>query len=317
MGGNSIKGTALAVMAAVLWGVSGTFGQFLFQERGVDVVWLLSIRMLGAGSCLLLLAKFRERTSILGIWKNRKDAVTLATFTVAGMLAVQYTYFAAVQETNAATATVLQYAGPIFIAGYLAIINRRLPVAREFLALVLAVVGVFLLVTHGDIQRLAISEWGLFLGLASAVALAIYTLQPVKLLSRYPAALIIGWAMIGGGLICGIIKAPWHAAGRWDWPAYLSTVFIVIFGTLIPFYAYVTAVKLIGGQKASLLASTEPLAATILGVLWLHTPFTVIDWIGSICIVSTVFLLSRRKASDADRPTAQRQRTRDHASTRN
>jgi len=80
----------------------------------------------------------------------------------------------------------------------------------------------------------------------------------------------------------------------WDLKACLSTAFIIIFGTLIPFYAYLSAVKIIGGQKTSLLASAEPLSATILAVLWLKVSFSAMDWLGSLCIISTIFLLSRR-----------------------
>lgn len=43
------------------------------------------------------------------------------------MLMVQYTYFAAIKHSNAATATVLQYAGPVIIAIYLAIKNKKSP----------------------------------------------------------------------------------------------------------------------------------------------------------------------------------------------
>jgi drug/metabolite transporter (DMT)-like permease len=55
------------------------------------------------------------------------------------------------------------------------------------------------------------------------------------------------------------------------------------------------AVTIIGGQKASLLASAEPLAAAALSVFWLNTRFIAIDWIGSLCILATVFVLSYQK----------------------
>jgi len=43
-----------------------------------------------------------------------------------------------------------------------------------------------------------------------------------------------------------------------------------------------------------LLASTEPLAATLLAVYWLDVPFLLIDWVGSLCIISTVGLLAKK-----------------------
>lgn len=288
-----VKGFSLAIIAAVFWGVSGTVGQFLFQERAINVEWLITVRMLTSGICLLLFARFGEEVSLFSIWRNRKDAIQLAVFSITGMLAVQYTYFAAIKHSNAATATVLQYSGPIMIAVYLAFKYKRLPKRIELVAIALAVIGTFLLVTHGDIHSLTISRLAFFLGLASAVALAIYTLQPIELLSKYKSSIVIGWGMTAGGFVFSFVRAPWNVEGYWDYQTFLYTGVIILFGTLIAFYFYLTAVKIIGGQRTSLLASAEPLAATLLAVYWLDVPFLLVDWVGSLCIVSTVFLLSR------------------------
>lgn len=286
------KGFLLAIMAAALWGISGTFGQFLFQKRSINVEWLITVRMLCSGVMLLILAALNRDRGLWMIWKNRRDAIQLMWFSITGMLAVQYTYFAAIKHSNAATATVLQYAGPVLIATYLALRARRFPKPIECVATILAVSGTFLLVTHGDTGRLSISGLALFFGLASALALAFYTLQPVQLLKKYNANLIIGWAMFVGGCTFSFVHPPWNVEGTWDVYTYSYTAFIVILGTLVPFYAYLTAVKIIGAQKSSLLASAEPLSATIMAVAWLNVPFQLMDWIGSACIVSTVFLLS-------------------------
>lgn len=288
---SATKGFALAITAAVLWGVSGTLGQFLFQQRNVSVEWLITIRMSVSGFLLLTLASIRDIDSVLAVWRNKQDAMQLMIFSIAGMLAVQYTYFAAIKHSNAATATVLQYAGPILIAVYLAIRHRRLPKPLELVAIALAVTGTFLLVTHGDIRTLAVSQPALLFGLASAVALAVYTVQSAGLLARYRSLVVVGWGMLCGGMACWLVRPPWEVTGQWDVYTYVYTILIVVFGTLIPFSLYLTAVKLIGGQKTSLLASAEPLSATLLAVYWLGVPFLALDWIGSLCIISTIFLL--------------------------
>ncbi|WP_270087205.1 DMT family transporter [Sphingobacterium sp. SYP-B4668] len=286
------KGISLAILAALLWGISGSLGQFLIQQRGIDVEWLIAMRMLISGVVLLLIALCRREKMLLSIWKSRKDASKLLTFGVGGILTVQYTYFAAIQHSNAAAATVLQYMGPVFIAVYLATKNKKIPRPIELLAIGLAVLGTFLLVTHGDIHSLNISPTALIFGIASAVALAIYTLQPISLLQKYNATVVIGWGMLIGGITMCFIHIPWQIEGIWDAHTYGYTFFIVIPGTLIAFYAYLIAVGQIGGQKSSLLASAEPLSATLIAVLWLQTPFELMDWIGSLLIVSTIFMLS-------------------------
>lgn len=288
-----LNGFMLAIAGATFWGISGTFGQFLFQERAVNVEWLITVRMLIAGIILLVFSFVKRPQETFEIWKNKKDTLQLILFGLIGILSVQYTYFVTIRHSNAATAAVLQYIGPVLIAVYLALKNRRMPKSIEILAIGLAVIGTFLLVTHGNIGTLSISKMAFFMGIASAFALAIYSLQPVKLLNKYNSGVVVGWGMLIGGVAFSFIKAPWQTAGNWDNYALISIVFIVLFGTLIAFYAYLTAVKLIGGQKSSLLASAEPLSAAILSVVWLKVPFHYIDWLGSICIISTIFILSR------------------------
>ena len=289
------KGFSLAIIASVLWGISGTFAQFLFQRRGINVEWLITTRMLIAGFMLLLIAGYNKNPGLWKIWKNKKDAFQLVLFSITGILAVQYTYFAAVKHSNAATATILQYAGPVLIAVYLAFKYHRLPKFLEYLAILLAVLGTFLLVTHGNIHSLTISGMAFFYGIASAFALAVYTLQPIALLKKYSSTVIIGWGLFVGGVAFSFVKPPWNVEGNWDIYTYSYTSFIILFGTSAAFYLYLKAVQLIGGQKTSLLTSAEPLSATILAILWLNIPFETIDWIGGFCIISTVFLLGRKE----------------------
>ena len=293
-----LTGYFYALSAAILWGVSGNFGQFLFQQRAMSIEWLVVVRLLIAGVILLALSVSQGKKDFWFIWKNKQDSLQLILFAFLGIVAVQYTYFAAIKHSNAATATVLQYIGPVLIAVYLALLNKKLPGFKQSLAILLAILGVFLLVTHGSIDSLTISSEGLFWGLMSAVALAYYTVKPVKLLSKYPSALVIGWGMVIGGIGFSLIHAPWKISGEWDSYTWIFTLFIIIFGSLISFYIYLSAVKMIGAQTTSLLASAEPLSATVMAVFWLNVPFGLMDWIGTICIVATILLLARGERKD-------------------
>jgi drug/metabolite transporter (DMT)-like permease len=72
-------------------------------------------------------------------------------------------------------------------------------------------------------------------------------------------------------------------------------LFVIIFGTLIAFYCYLESLKHISASEAIVLASAEPLSAAALSVLWLHVTFGWTEWLGTILIIATVFLLSQRK----------------------
>src|SRR3569833_1508505 len=131
-------GFAAAVIASVLFGVGGTCAQFLFQHRGVSVDWLVTMRLLGAGVVLLLVALGRDWRGTWAVWR---EAPARLLFGVVGMLGVQYTYMAAIAESNTATATVIQYTAPAMIAAWLGLRARKLPITRDLLAIVLALAG--------------------------------------------------------------------------------------------------------------------------------------------------------------------------------
>jgi drug/metabolite transporter (DMT)-like permease len=288
------SGVLLALAAATMWGVSGACAQVLFQHKNVGIDWLVTVRLLLAGALLLAYARARHGAAVWRPWRSFASARSLVVFGIAGMLAVQYTYFAAIRHSNAATGTVLQYLGPAFIALWLALVERRPPSRAESMAILLAFIGALLLVTHGQPGQLVITPAALCWGIASALALAFYTLQPVALLKENDAATVSGWGMLIGGLAYSGVSQPWKLSGAWDVFAALAAGFVIVCGTLLAFLFYLSAIRRVGPQKTSLLACAEPLSATVAALAWLKIPFGVADALGSVCILATIFILSRK-----------------------
>ncbi|MDE5414443.1 DMT family transporter [Alkalihalobacterium chitinilyticum] len=290
-----LLGIGLVLLGAILWGVSGTVAQFLFEEKSFSAEWLVVIRLLIAGLLLLLICVWNHNPNVWKIWKVQKHRYALIYFGIVGMLGVQYTYFAAIEASNAATATLLQYLGPVFITVYIAIKSKALPTRSQVIAIFLALSGTFLLVTHGNFQTLSISGWALFLGIASALALAFYTLQPIQLLKEYGSAVVVGWGMVVGGVVMSLIHPPWQVVGSISLVSILAVLFVIIFGTLIAFYSYLESLKYLKATETSLLACAEPLSAAILAVIWLNVAFGLSEWIGAFCIMATIVILSQTK----------------------
>lgn len=286
-----------ALLAGTLFGVGGSFAQFLFQTRGVNIDWLVSMRLLFAGSALLLICALRQGRQVLAVWRG--DGVSLMLFGLIGMLPVQYTYMAAINASNTATATVLQFTSPAMVAVWLALRHRCPPKAREVVAIGLAAVGTYFLVTHGKIGALSISPIALFWGIASAMAAAFNSLQPAGLLRRHGAAVVAGWGMLIGGVALSFLHAPWKVEGLWDARAFAYVTFILILGTLAAFYLYNTALRLIGAQMSILLTCAEPLSAALLAVWWLGVAWGAMDWLGTVCVLATIALLAKQQSFEA------------------
>ncbi|GAA4702611.1 DMT family transporter [Brevibacillus fulvus] len=293
-----MSGIVLVLTAAVLWGVSGTVAQYLFQQHGFSPEWLVVIRLLFSGLLLLGIAYRKERQRIWQIWKVKHNWTHLLLFSFLGMLAVQYTFFNAIHYGNAATATILQYLAPVLITCFIAVRAKRLPTAKEVLAVGLALVGTFLLVTQGSFHSLSISGGALVWGLSSAVALAFYTIHPRSLLAEWGSTIVVGWGMFIGGVGFSLIHPPWEFAGQWSVSSFSAVVFVVIFGTLVAFYCYMESLRYLSASETSLLACVEPLSAAILTVIWLQVPFGLAEWLGTACILSTIIILTVVKEKD-------------------
>ena len=60
-------GFLYAIVAAILFGVGGSLAQFLFQQRGVDTGWLVTMRLLVAGTALLAISTVRQGRQVLAV----------------------------------------------------------------------------------------------------------------------------------------------------------------------------------------------------------------------------------------------------------
>lgn len=294
-----LKGIILVIFGSTLWGICGTVAEFLFQHNFTPE-WLVVVRVLLSGILLLSYGLLKKDQGVTEIWKNKKDIITLISFGVLGILGSQYTYFIAIKHGNAATATILQYLSPVIITCYVAVCSKKLPKKSQLLAISLAILGTFFIITKGNINSLSISKEALFAGLGSAVAVALYTLQPVNLLKKYSSISIIGWGMIIGGIAFSFINPPWQFSGSWSVETVLAVGFVVIFGTLFAYCCYLGSLNYIQATETSILGAFEPLSAAFLSVIWLKNPFGVWDFIGTACIIITTVILAYSKKDNTE-----------------
>ncbi|MBE5787584.1 MAG: EamA family transporter [Clostridiales bacterium] len=290
-------GVAFTLAGGICWGFSGACGQFLMQQRQVDAGWLVSFRMLVAGVMMLLFSAARARSlnPVTAMWKKPKDALHTVVFGILGMAMCQLTYFVTIGLSNAGTATVLEYLSPVMIMMYVAIRKRKFPGPVKIAVLILALLGTALLATHGQWGTLALSKEALIWGIASAVAFALNSLLPEKLMHAYGTIPIVGWGMVIGGLFLSVPYRVWQPQGVFDGAAILCMLGIVVIGTFISYTGYMEGLRRIGPEKANLYACIEPVSATAFAVLWLKSNVQLMDFVGIGCILAAVTLLSLKE----------------------
>ena len=285
------NGILLVIIAAVMWAFSGTVGQVLSQNMHFEPLWIVTVRINIAGIILMIISLIKNGKDVFRIFYNKKHLLQIILFSILGNAIMQFSYFAAISASNAATATILQYLSPVVIIISGIVISKKKPSKIEMICTILAVTGTFFIGTHGSLESLALSPQALIWGLISAVSLAFYSVYPVKLMKIYGTSVILTWAMIFGGLFLSIYSNPIGKYSNISMDAIFQFALLIIFGTVIAFLLYSIGVGYIGGGRANMLATIEPVSSAIISYFLFHTSFMIYDYIGFICILAITLLL--------------------------
>lgn len=286
-------GILFAGLAATLWAISGISGQILFNDYQFSAEWLVSTRMFIAGLLLLSATKLTGAPSIFAPFREKKDLIAILTFSILGMYAVQYTYFKTIELSSASFATIIQYTGPFFIIIYEAMKNKRLPNRNTLLLMLLTLIGVFMIVANGNIAQLTVTPASLLWGVGSAISLAFYSVQPRNLLKKYGSLLVVGWGMLLGSVPANLIQPFFRYTGELSLHSLLHILIVVILGTAVSYFIYLSSLKYISSSLASILTAFEPIFATVLSVPIFHTSLTAIATIGFVIVIGTILLLQK------------------------
>ena len=287
----TLKGTLFTVIAGIAWGLSGTSGQYL-MVHGISALVLTNIRLIVAGLLLVLLSYIKSKEQFLAFLKDKSSLFSLLLFSLFGLFLNQLAYLSAIQETNAGTATVLQYVCPVGILAYTCIKDKVAPTIAEILSMILAIGGTFLIATHGQMDQLSMTPAGLFWGLFSALTYALYIILPIKLIQKWGSILVIGVGMAISGFVAVPFTGIIGASLLMSFDIFLAFAGIILIGTVFAYTAFLKGASLVGPVKSSLLASIEPISAVFFAFIIMRDIFYPVDFLGMAMILLAVTIIS-------------------------
>ena len=287
----ALKGTFFTVIAGIAWGLSGTSGQYL-MAHGISALVLTNIRLIVAGLLLVLLSHIKSKEQFLAFLKDKSSLFSLLLFSLFGLFLNQLAYLSAIQETNAGTATVLQYVCPVGILAYTCIKDKVAPTIAEILSMILAIGGTFLIATHGQMDQLSMTPAGLFWGLFSALTYALYIILPIKLIQKWGSILVIGVGMTISGFVAVPFTGIIGARIPMSFDIFLAFAGIILIGTVFAYTAFLKGASMVGPVKSSLLASIEPISAVFFAFMIMGDIFYPVDFLGMAMILLAVTIIS-------------------------
>ncbi|MDC6269992.1 DMT family transporter [Lysinibacillus fusiformis] len=288
-----LKGILFIVSGAMLWGATGPLMEWLLNHTSLTVSFMLTIRLSVAGMILLTYLLLTGK-NIFGIWQHKLWGRQLIVFGIVGMLGVQFAFVAAIHESNAVLATLLQFLAPIFVVAYVSLSLKKWPPKYQVIGIIGTLMGLFLLLTNASFDSLLISPKALLWGVAVGLTFAFYTLYPARLMREWNVLLVVGWGMLIGGLTLGIVSRVW-LSNQWivitDFKTLLLMVALIFFGT-VAFILFLSSMKYITAVETSILSSIEPLTAMIISVIVFGTSLGFWQLVGVFVMLVCVTWLS-------------------------
>jgi drug/metabolite transporter (DMT)-like permease len=298
-GKRHISGYLCVIVAAMLWGSSGTAGKALFQA-GMSPFELVQIRVtLSAALLAVTLGVFARR--LLQI--RARDLGYFVLLGAVAMAMVQGSYLYAISKIQVAAAVFLQYLSPLLV-GFVSICfwNERLTLSK-LAALFFALTGCYLVVGGYNLQLLQMNRMGILGGLGAAVSAAAYTLLGERGMHRYEPATVLFYALAFGALTWHILYPPFHYVGagfgrkQWGWILYIS-----VFGTILPFGLYFMGINYIRSTRAIITATLEPISAGFLSFIFLGEVLGPLQIVGAALVICAIVFLQIEREQEAMTP---------------
>ena len=307
-------GYGFTIGAAAFFAVNGTVST-LALEAGLPATRLTALRCVGAavGLLLLLLAVSPARLRV-----TAREVPLLAVFGIVGVALTQFLYYVAIGRMPVGIALVFEMTAPVLIALYVWLVRGEAVRRRLWAALALSLSGLVLVAEvwqdGGSLDPLGVAA-----GLGAAFCLATYFLLGERgTHTRDPVALTC-WSFVAAGLFWSV-AAPWWefdaavlrervplSIGGLELPLWVLVTWIVLMGAIVPFWLSIAALRHLPPTTAGLVATIEPVLASIVAWLWVEQVLSGWQVLGGFVVLTEIALAADRPpgagahAADRDR----------------
>ena len=273
-----------------MWGIMGLFVRALtsagltsFQISGVRSL-LTAILLIPV---LLIISPSLFRIKLKDLW----------CFLGTGILSITFfncCYFFAINEVTISVAAILLYTAPIFVCILSAVFFKEKLTKQKLLALFVCTIGC-VLVTDVFFSDAKISVIGLLTGLGSGLGYALYSIFSRAAINRgYNTFTILFYTFLFSSLslffivdFSPVFKMVTDGSFPWGYAILQATV-----STVIPYLIYTLGLKYTENSTASIIASTEPVVATLAGLIVFNEVPSLPSAIGIVLVLSAIALLN-------------------------
>lgn len=293
----------MPIISGAMWGSAGIFVRKL-TELGMNSYTVVSVRVVLA---VLILAVW------LGIYDKDllkiklKDLWIFVAGGVVGMFGLNICYNFAISELSLSLAAVLLSLSPVFVLFMAAILFKEKITSKKVICMTIAIAGCVL--ASGVLESASTMRWsvkGIIVGTIGAFFYGLYGIISKTAMERGYHAFTTTFYCLFMVMLVVIPLTNWKSVTNVVVanPVKMS-VFLVIHSlctSVLPYILYTFSIRYIDAGMASILASGEPVAAMIFGVIFFSEIPTVLSVVGIVLVIVALALLSmpdkKRRRSD-------------------
>lgn len=290
-------------IGASLWGIIGLFVNALY-DIGFSPIQVVTLRVSAAAFMLLSYIGFKNHR-LLKIQPS--DTIYFVGTGVISIALFNWCLFSAIEATSMSIAFVLLYTAPVFVTLFSRIFFKEPWTWKKMVSLVTTFVGCTFVIGLLPSLNASLSITGLLFGLGSGVFYAMYSIFGKVILKKYRSLTVTFYTF----LLATIAVVPFSLL--WEEPALLTTarVWLLVFGlgllsTVLPFLLYTKGLEVVESSRASIIATIEPVVATLVGYFVYAEQMTIHQFAGVLLVLLSVIIVqeSKRKPTATMRSSA-------------
>lgn len=278
------------LMAGVLWGSMGIFVRKL-NSLGLVSMEIVALRsgVTMAAMFLFLLLFDRKLLKI-----HLKDIWCFFGTGICSIVFFNYCYFKAITLTSLSVAAVLLYTAPAMVMVFSYFLFGEKFTKRKLVSFAMTFTGC-VLVTGVLTDGGRISVPGLLTGLSAGLGYALYSVFSRYALKKGYHSLTITFYtfLIASAATCFMADirkvAEVMVSGR---TIFLFCLALGILCAVVPYLIYTLGLQYVENSKASIIASVEPVTATLLGIMVFHESLTVTGMSGMVLVLGGILISS-------------------------
>lgn len=289
----AIIGSALIIIAGCFWGSMGIFVRRL-DTYGFSSIQIVSIRVTIAALIFALVLFVKDRK---GFKISFRDIPLFLGLGLGSILFFTVCYFSAITMMSLSTAAILLYTSPIWIMLMSILFFHEKLDRRKLIALALAFAGCVLV---SGISGGGVTPTGLLVGLGSGIGYGLYSILGKIALCKYSPYTVTTYTFVFAAIGSWFICRPADMINKFSDAA--DPGFLILFCCLtavitavIPFLAYTLGLERVEASKAGIIATIEPMVATLIGIVVFSEPLTLMSGMGIALILSAVVLLNLKR----------------------